>query len=163
MTINNELLEKLQKQFAFELESGYIYLDYAGYAADRDMNGISHFFIEQAKEEYEHAMKFFDYLNEIGHRVEFPVINGSKAEFETFTELFEAALAHEKEVTRRIHELMDIAVANKDYPTMDFLNWFITEQREEEDSFNGLVAKFKGINEKFQGLYLLDKELSYRE
>lgn len=163
MKINTELLNKLKAQYNFELESGYLYLAYAGYCQDKNMGGFAHFFIEQAKEEYTHAMMFFDYIYEMDETADFTAIAGATVEEQTFTELFQSALDHEKEVTRRIYDMVDLATEQKDYATLDFLKWFVTEQREEEDSFTGVVETLKGINENFQGLYLLNKELGMRQ
>lgn len=157
-----ELLKDLNDQFNFELLSGYFYVGMAAYCTDRNMNGFAHFFNEQAKEEYFHAMKFYDYIFDMDGRVSMQAIPEPQNEFESFKAVFEAALDHEKQVTARIRKLVSLAVEEDSYDTVQFLNWFLEEQREEENTMKDIIFKLEGIKDNFQGLYMLDKELAAR-
>jgi len=159
---SKELLNALNDQFNFELLSGYYYMGMAGYCTDRNMNGFAHFFIEQAKEEYMHAMKFYDYIFDMDGRVMMQAIPEPKNEFDSYLAVFEEALAHEEEVTSRIRALVKMAVEESSFDTMQFLNWFLEEQREEENTMKDIIFKLEGIKDNFQGLYMLDKELGAR-
>ncbi|HEY4543114.1 MAG TPA: ferritin, partial [Tissierellaceae bacterium] len=127
-----------------------------------NMNGFAHFFIEQAKEEYMHAMKFYDYIFDMDGRVMMQAIPEPKNEFDSYLAVFEEALAHEEEVTSRIRALVKMAVEESSFDTMQFLNWFLEEQREEENTMKDIIFKLEGIKDNFQGLYMLDKELGAR-
>ena len=157
-----KLLKELNDQFNFELLSGYYYMGMAAYCSDEDMNGFAHFLIEQAKEEYEHAMKFYDFIYDMDGRVMTQAMDEPKNEYDSFLEVFEAALGHEKIVTEKINKLMDLAIEEKSYATMQFLQWFIEEQVEEENTMKDIIVKLERFQDKSHGLYMLDKELGAR-
>ncbi|MDR7857687.1 ferritin [Tissierella sp.] len=159
---SEKLLKGLNDQFNFELLSGYYYMAMAAYCSNENMNGFAHFLIEQGKEEYEHAMKFYGFINDMDGRVIAQAMSEPKNDYKSFLEVFETALHHEKLVTSRINNLLDIATEEKCYPTIQFLQWFVEEQLEEENSIKDIIFKLKGIKDNFQGLYLLDKELGAR-
>ena len=159
---SEKLLKELNNQFNFELLSGYYYMGMAGYCSDEDMNGFAHFLIEQAKEEYEHAMKFYDFIYDMDGRIMAQAMEEPKNEYDSFLEVFEAALSHEELVTSKINKLMDLAIEEKSYATMQFLQWFIEEQVEEENSMKDIIVKLERLQDKAHGLYMLDKELGSR-
>ena len=159
---SEKLLNALNDQFNLELLSGYYYMAMASYCSSENMNGFSHFLHEQSKEEYEHAMKFYEFLNDIDGRVKMQAMSEPKNDYNSFLEVFQEALAHEELVTSKIHALLDLAKEENDYPTMQFLQWFVAEQVEEEASMKDIIFKLEGIDGKFTGLYLLDKELGKR-
>ena len=159
---SEQLLNALNDQFNFELLSGYYYMAMASYCESEDMKGFAHFMTEQAKEEYEHAMKFYEFINDIDGRVKMQAISEPKNDYNSFLEVFQEALSHEKLVTSKINDLLDIAMKEKDYPTLQFLQWFVAEQVEEEATMRDIVAKLEKIEGKFNILYQLDKELGRR-
>lgn len=159
---SEKLLNALNDQFNFELLSGYYYMGMASYCEAEDMEGFAHFLHEQSKEEYEHAMKFYEFINDIDSRTRMQAIDEPKNDFESFLEVFEDALAHEELVTSKINDLLDMAIEEKDYPTMQFLQWFVEEQVEEEASMKDIISKLKRIDGKWQGLYQLDRALGQR-
>jgi len=159
---SEKLLKALNDQFNFELASGYAYMAMAGYCSDRNMNGFAHFFIEQAKEEYGHAMKFYGFIYDMDGRVRAQTMEEPKNDYDSFLEVFKAALHHEELVTSKINNILDMAMEEKSYPTIQFLQWFVEEQLEEENSMKDVIFKLEGIKDNFQGLYLLDKELGAR-
>jgi len=160
------LSEKLNKaindQINFEMESENIYLAMQAYCKSIDLDGFTNFFDAQVKEERFHTMKFFDYVNQVGGRVEIGAIKGPKNDFNSLLDIFELAYAHEKVVTKKIYAIMDLAMDEKDHATMSFLQWFIDEQVEEEDTFSTLVSKLKRSKNNETAIYMLDKELEQR-
>lgn len=159
---SEKLLNALNDQFNFELLSGYYYLAMAGYSKAENYNGIAHFLVEQAKEEYEHAMKFYDFINDMDGRIEAQAMPAPKNDYTSFLEVFTEALNHEKLVTSKINNLLEMAIEEKSYPTIEFLQWFIEEQLEEENSMKDIIFKLEGIKDSFIGLQMLDKELGQR-
>ncbi len=160
---SEKLIKELNNQFNFELLSGYYYMGMAAYCSDQNMNGFAHFLIEQAKEEYEHAMKFYDFIYDMDGRVTTQAIPEPKNDFDSFVEVFETALGHEKEVTARINNLLDIAMAEKSYPTVQFLQWFVEEQIEEENTMKDIIFKLGKMENHPQGLFMLDSQLGLRQ
>lgn len=159
---SERLLKELNDQFNFELLSGYYYLAMSAYCKAENMNGFSHFLVEQAKEEYSHAMKFYSFINDMDGKVETQAIPQPKNDFSSFLEVFETALHHEKLVTSRIYNLLDLAKEENCYATIEFLQWFVEEQLEEENSMKDIIFVLENIGSSFQGLYLFDKELGQR-
>jgi ferritin len=116
-----KLLNALNDQFNFELLSGYYYMEMAAYCSAENMNGFAHFLIEQSKEEYEHAMKFYEFINDMDGRVKTQAMKEPKSDYNSFLEVFETALSHEKLVTSKIENLLDMAKEENNYQTMQFL------------------------------------------
>ncbi|MBU5256272.1 ferritin [Tissierella praeacuta] len=160
---SEKLLKELNDQFNFEISSAYYYMGMAAYCSDKNMNGFANFFVAQAKEEYSHAMKFYEFIYDMDGRVRTQAIAEPKNDYNSFLEVFEEALKHEKLVTSKIHKLLEIAEEEKSYPTIQFLQWFVEEQLEEENSMKDIIFNLEGIKDNFQGLYLLDKELGARQ
>lgn len=156
------LREELRTQMVFELESAYIYLGMAAWLKNNNWNGFSTFMTEQAHEEYDHTMRFYDYLMDIGEEVYFDQLNAPKKDYKSVAEVFEEALKHEKVVTSNIHSLYKRAKEENDFATQKFLDWFITEQVEEEATFDEITHVLKNIKDSYTGLYLYDKELGQR-
>ena len=161
--INRKVEEAINEQINAELYSAYIYLSMASWFDSMNLGGMAHWMNLQAKEEVEHALKFADFLMERGGRVIYKAIEGPETEWPSPLEAFRAAYDHEKYVTRRINDLMDIAIAEKDYASQVFLQWFITEQVEEEASASEIVGRLEMIGDGKQGLLMIEKELAGRE
>ncbi|MDT8715644.1 ferritin [Clostridium sp. 19966] len=160
--LSRRLLDALNDQVNYELYSEYVYLAMASYCQSEDLNGLANFFKVQVQEERFHAMKFFDYINQMGGRVFLEGIHQPSNEFENILDVFEKALEHEKTVTKRIYNLSDIALEEKEHATMSLLKWFIDEQVEEEDTFNNIIKKLRRVKDNPAGLYMLDDELATR-
>ena len=160
--MSNELSKKLNEQLNFEMESAYIYMAMASYMDAQGMSGFDHFFVQQAKEELEHAKDFYDFLQETDCVPEYEAIPKPPKEFGNFTDTFRAAYEHEQEVTNRIKAIYKDAIEVDCLDTQEFLNKFIAEQREEEDTFRGIVERLERINESWNGLYIFDRELGQR-
>lgn len=160
--MESKLIKKINEQYNFEISSGYIYYSMANYMKDKGMDGFAHFFNKQAEEEFVHAEKLRKFLFEIGVRPELEGIEKPQVEFGNFTETFKAAYEHEQEVTRRINELVDLAVEENDHRVTSLLQWYVDEQVEEEDNFRGIIERLERIDENWAGLYIFDGELGRR-
>ena len=158
----SDLEAALNEQMNFELLSAHYYFAMAGYCKEEDLDGFAHFFWQQAEEEKFHAEKFFTFINEIGGRAEFGQIDKPQNEFESITEVVETALEHEKKVTQRINELMDLAQEENEYAVINFLNWFVEEQVEEEDTMQGILNKLNRFGANSNGLFRLDTKMAER-
>ena len=158
--MDKKMVEAINTQLNFEIESAHVYLAMQNYFAAKALKGFEHWFQVQFREELEHAQKFMNYLNERGERVEVRGFENPQNEFESVLQVLEISLNHEKEVTRRINNLMKMAIELSDYATISLLNWYIDEQVEEEANFSELIDKVKMISN--NGLFMLDKELRKR-
>jgi len=145
-----------------EMYSGYLYLSMAAHFESENLPGFSHWMTMQAEEELEHAMKFFNFLNEIGERVELDTIEKPDTEFDDPIKVFEQVLEHEKYVTSRIHLLYDLAVEKNAYPTQMFLQWFVNEQVEEEANATAILEMLKIGGAKGNALLMIDRQLAAR-
>lgn len=158
----SKLYDALNEQFNLEVESAYIYMTMAAYVDDKGMSGFNHFLVEQAKEEMEHAKDFYDFLMEMDQKPSYTGIPAPKAEYKNFTDVFSQALDHEKLVTRSIKDIYKLAIEEGCLDTQQFLDKYIEEQREEEDTFRTIVERLERINESWNGLYIYDRELGQR-
>ena len=160
--ISEHLAKKINYQINREIYSGYLYLGMAAYADFIGLKGFSNWFKHQFKEEMEHSDKMCDYLNSQGIRVIMEAIESPPQDFSSAPELFEKTLAHEKNVTKLIHELVDIAKQDNDKEAEDFLGWFVREQMEEEATPAGIISKIDQAGRDAEGIAKVDKELTNR-
>jgi ferritin len=154
--------EALNYQLNRELYSGYLYLAMAAYFDDQDLPGFANWMRIQAQEELSHAMKFYDYLVRRGGRAVMDAIEAPENEWESAVAVFEQVYQHEQMVTGLIHKLVDLALELSDHATNNFLQWFVAEQVEEEESSSGVLHKVKMASQSRSGLYMLDQELGQR-
>ncbi|SFM94884.1 ferritin [Thermodesulforhabdus norvegica] len=159
--ISEKMGKALNEQLKWELYSGYLYLSMATYFKDRGLDGFARWMEVQALEELSHAMKFYSYLNERGFKVDLQPIDGPPTTWDSPVAVFEHVLEHEQHVTKRIHDLVDLAIEERDHGTNNFLQWFVGEQVEEEASAAEVLNKVKLVQDG-GGLYLLDRELGQR-
>jgi len=160
--MDKKLLQEMNLQINKEMYSGYLYLSMAAHFESENLPGFSHWMTMQAEEELEHAMKFFNFLNEIGERVELDAIEKPDTEFDDPIKVFEQVLEHEKYVTSRIHLLYNLAVEINDYPTQMFLQWFVNEQVEEEANATAILEMLKIGGAKGNALLMIDRQLAAR-
>lgn len=160
--LNQQIQDALNEQIKNELYSAYLYLSMAAYCESVNMPGMAHWMRMQELEERMHALKMFDFVNERGGRVVLQAIDQPPAEFKSLLDVFEKTLAHEQKVTAMINDLYALAVQEKDYASQIFLQWFVTEQVEEEDSVGQVIETLKMIGDSRQGLLMLDRELGGR-
>ena len=154
------MLKALNDQFAAEMYSSYLYLSMASDFASKGLGGFANWMRVQSQEENVHAMMFFDFILERGGKVIPDALEKPPSAWDSPSAAFAAALSHEKYITGRINDLADLAIQSKDHATNAFLQWFITEQVEEESSARDVLDKLNIA----QGgmLYSLDKELGLR-
>lgn len=152
----------LNRQLNRELYSSYLYLAMSAYYDSVNLPGFSSWLRTQAKEELAHAMKFYDYLSDAGGRPVMDTIEAPPKEWPGPKEAFAEVVDHEKAVTGMIWALMDLAKAEKDHATAIFLQWFVTEQVEEEKSTGAVIAQLEAVGGSVGALYGLDHHLSSR-
>lgn len=160
--LNDKVRQALNDQFNAEFYSAYLYLAMAAYCQAAELPGFSHWFRIQVQEELVHATKFYDFLHERGGRVELAAVAKPPAEWPSPGAAFEDAYKHEQYITGRIHDLVALARAEKDFAADAFLQWFVTEQVEEEASVTEVLRKLRVAGAQGPGLYVLDRELGAR-
>lgn len=160
---NSKMLEALNVQINKELYSAYLYLGMSSYFERVNLKGFAHWMQLQAKEEHTHAMKMYNFIHEVGGEVHLLSIEEPKQDWRSPLEIFKAAYEHEQKVTKMIHDLVALAIETKDYAANTFLQWFVTEQVEEEASASEIVQKLEFIGDVKPALLFLDAELGKRE
>lgn len=152
----------INEQINKEFYSAYLYLDISNYFADQDLDGFANWYKIQAQEERDHVMLFIEYMHNNNESVTLETIQKPQVPFNSPLDPLEVGADHERYVTGLIHNLYDAAYSVKDFRTMQFLDWFIKEQGEEEKNADGLVKKYKLFGNDPKSLYLLNQELAAR-
>lgn len=160
--LSKEMVQALNKQLNNEIYSAYLYLSMSSFTTFIGLKGAANWFMVQYQEEMTHAMKFYDYINSQGEHAQLDAIAAPPAEFGTLLSMFEQTLKHEQFITRCINDLMDQAVQEKDHATQIFLQWFVTEQIEEEGNDNDIIAKLRLVGDSAHGLMMVDRDLAAR-
>lgn len=160
--MNKRMEDALNEQVNAEMFSSYLYLSMSAYFADMNLNGFANWMRVQAQEELAHAMKFFDYINERGGRIELKVIEQPRKEWGSVIEAMEETYKHEQLVTSLINNLVNVAIEEKDHASNNFLQWFVSEQVEEEAHASELLSELKMIEGKGPALFMIDRELKTR-
>src|SRR5919202_5071250 len=155
--------DAMNEQIKNEFFSAYQYLSMAAYCESENLPGFAQWMRAQSQEETEHAMKFYDFILDRNGRVVLQGIEKPVVEFGSPLDVFERALEHEKKVTAMINDLYALAVRENDYASQTFLQWFVTEQVEEEKNAGDVVQTLKMIGDSSEALFLLDRELGQRE
>lgn len=163
MELKKELLDALNEQMGKEMFSAYLYMAASADCKVKGWNGSAHWFSAQAQEELAHARKLYEYILDRGQRPVFGQLDKPQESWGSLKEAFAAAMEHEKFISASILDLVKQARKADDTATEIFLQWFVTEQIEEEASVDEILTKFNQISETGNGLYLLDKELGARE
>lgn len=161
--LNERLVNLLNFQINKEIESAYLYLDFANYFAERGLTGFEHWYRVQAQEELEHADKFINYLHDENERVKLKTVDKLECHCTKDMDVLEHGLKHEMYVTKLINDLYSEAENLYDYRTLRFLDWFINEQAEEEKNANELITMYENFAKDGTGLYQLDRELAGRK
>lgn len=161
--MDKEILEALNKQLNQELQNAYLYLAMAAYFDNLGLKGFSNYFKVQAREELEHALKFYEYINSRGEKVELYDIPLVKKRWDNILEAIRDFYTAEKNNTQRIWSLVDIARRQGDKATESFLQWFVNEQVEEEEQAMDLLSKMELIRDNIAALLTLDRVLSERK
>ena len=160
--LSDKMQTALNSQLNAELYSGYLYLAMNAYFKSINLDGFANWMYYQAQEELTHGMKFYDFINQRGGRVALESIEAPPAQWDSPLAAFEATLAHEQKVTGLINDLVEVAVDERDHATQIFLQWFVSEQVEEEESVGGVLEQLKLMGEAKGGLFMIDRELAKR-
>lgn len=160
--LKKKVLKALKHQINEEMYSGYLYLSMESYFHSISLAGFASWMRVQAQEELSHAMKLYDFVHERGGRVFLEAINQPDSKWENPLAVFEQVMVHEEKVTALINELMDLVSAEQDHATKIFLQWFVSEQVEEEASVGDVLNKLRLIQNDSSGLFMLDAELAKR-
>ncbi|MBN2127106.1 MAG: ferritin [Candidatus Diapherotrites archaeon] len=163
MEISKEIETAFNKQIQEELFSSYLYFSMQAFFDSVNLTGLAHWMQKQAQEEFKHAMKFYNHINERAGRVEIPELKKPQKEWNSALEAFKDAYKHEKYITEKIHELVALSRKEKDYSAEVFLHWFVEEQIEEEDSARNIMEKLELIKDNPNALFMLDAQLAKRE
>ncbi len=161
--ISKKMQKALCAQMAREFESGYIYLGMAGKATEMNLKGSAAWLEIQEAEERSHGMKFYQYLKDQGASFSFETIAAAPTAYGSLLDIFEKVLVHEKKVTRWIYDLVELAQSEKDYATLAFLQWFVTEQVEEEASATEIIEQLKMVGDKASAIFMVDHQLGKRK
>jgi ferritin len=160
--LSKKMEEALNEQINAEAYSAYLYLAMAAYFESENLPGFANWMRIQVQEETIHAMKFFDFVNERRGRVVLETIEQPAKEWKSPLAAFEASFEHEQMITGRISDLVNLAVEEKDHATNAFLQWFVTEQVEEETSVDRVVQMLKMADKAPGAVFMIDRELGRR-
>ncbi len=160
--VNEKIQKALNDQINAELHSSYLYLSMEAYFQSLSLEGCAHWMRIQAQEELMHGLKIYDYMVLSGSRVLLQAVEGPATTWESPLAAFEAAHKHEQYMTKRCNDLASLAIAEKDHATNNMMQWFVTEQVEEEANVDAIVSKLKLLGRDGPGLYMIDRELAAR-
>lgn len=160
--MDKRVADLINQQVNKEFYSAYLYLDFANYCASKGLDGFANWYRIQAQEERDHAMLFYDYLHHNNVDVVLETIDKPEWNRGEILDLLKIGLAHEEYVTSLINDIYDAAQQVKDFRTVQFLDWFVKEQGEEEANANDLITKMEMFGTDARGLYLLNSELKAR-
>ncbi len=149
----------LNEQIHAEFFSFYLYLSVSAYFTTQHLDGFAHWMTIQSQEEFGHAMKLFNYLNERGGTVELQALDAPQREWASPSAAVEAVLNHEKHISKRINNLVNLANSENDHATTVVLHWYVNEQVEEEATADTLYHQVKMLEDSPHGLLMLDREL----
>ena len=155
--------EALNKQINAEFASAYLYLAMSAYLNEISLIGFANWMRAQYEEEVFHAMKMYDYVLERGGKIKLEAIAAPQQNWKNIIDVFEAVLNHEQQITGAINRLVSLAIVEQDHATVNFLQWFVDEQVEEEASVSELLAQLKLVGGQGSGLFMLDREAAQRK
>lgn len=145
-----------------EFYSSYLYLSMSAYFESNNLNGFANWMKLQSAEEYMHAQKFYTYILQKGGKVSLQAIRQPETDWSSTVDVFEKTYEHEQSITKRIDELANLAMEVRDHASMNFLQWFVNEQVEEEATVVKIIEDLKMVADNRSGLFLLDRELGTR-
>jgi len=160
--ISKSMEKALNEQINAEMYSAYLYLSMESYFRSLDLSGFASWMRVQVQEEMVHAMKIYDFVDARGGRILLKSIAAPETEWKSPPAVFEATYKHEQKVTGLIHDLVSLAIKEKDHATNTFLQWFVNEQVEEESSADKVVKQMKMMGDAPGGMFMLDRELGQR-
>ena len=161
--LSEKMRDALNGQLNAELYSSYLYLSMNSYFRSINLDGFANWMYYQAQEELTHAMKFYDFINQRGGRVNLLQVEAPPVQWDSPLAVFQATLEHEQKVTGLINELVELALKEHDHASNIFLQWFVSEQVEEEESVGGVLEQLKLTGKAEGGLFMIDRELAKRK
>lgn len=161
--ISNEIEDALNEQMNKEFYSAYLYLAMSAYCNTIGLPGFAQWMRNQYEEEILHVTKMYDYILDQGGKINLKQVDQPPQEYGTPLEVFEKTLEHEQFITGSIHNLMGMAVDERDYATQTFLQWYVTEQVEEESNVNDVIAPLRMVGNDKGGLMMIDQQLAQRK
>lgn len=159
--MSENVLDLLNEQMNFEYESAYIYKAMSAYTDDLDLDGFTSWLDIQVEEEILHGEGMRKFLQSVGYKPHYAAISEPKADYSSVTDVIKSALEHEKEVTRRITHIADVA-RDSDHRVFSFIQWYIDEQVEEEENFTKMLTRLERVGDDWHSVYMLDNELGKR-
>jgi ferritin len=159
-SITDKIQNHLNNQILMEGDSSQFYLSMASWADTEGYSGVAEFLYRQSDEEKEHMLKLIRFVNERGGKSVIPGITKPQENFNSLTEIFNLLLEHEIKITKSINNIVDACLKEKDYTTYNFMQWYVTEQIEEEATAKSILDRIKLTGEKAGGLYLFDKDIN---
>ena len=157
--VSEKLEKSLNQQVKLESNASALYLSMASWCEKKKLNGAASFYYAQSEEERQHMLKVFKYINEMGGHAKVASVDQVDIEFENIRQVVQRSLESEKMVTASVHQLCELAREVKDYGTLNFLQFYVDEQREEEVLFSNILDRIELIGMEGQGMYYIDKEL----
>ncbi len=161
--LKDKVQKALNDQINMELFSSYTYLSMSAFFESINYEGFANWMKKQSEEEYSHAIKFFDYVHDRDGKITLTKLDSPKTEWNSVLDVFGDTLKHEQAVTASINSLVELSSAEKDHATFNFLQWFVSEQVEEEASVTKIIERLRMIGDNTNGLLFLDRELGKRE
>jgi ferritin len=162
MMIKQKVLDALNKQLNQELYASYVYLAMSAHFESASLTGFAKWMRAQSVEEYQHAMKIFDFIHQVDGKIELFKIDVPKSNWNSAQQIFQEVYDQEKSVTSSIYDIVDLSIAQRDHATTTFLQWFVNEQVEEESSALKILDRLNLIGDNKNGLIMLDHELGSR-
>lgn len=157
--LSSTIQEKLQNQIQKEASSSHLYLAMACWADVKGFSGVAKFLYDQSDEERMHMLKLVKFINERGGHATVPALESPKKEFDSLMAVFKSILEHEIKVTESINDIITACLKENDHSTNNFMQWYVTEQLEEEQMARSIIDKLEMIGSDTSSLYLFDKEL----
>ena len=161
--LSKKMNEALNKQINHEFYSEYYYMAMSAYCESIDLPGFASWMMAQAREEHEHAMRFYNYILSRDGQVTLDKIDKPRQAYKSILDMFEHVLKHEQFVTKTITDLYELAIKENDYPSQVELQWFIREQVEEEKTAKDIIQQLKWVGDKSTALFMLDQKMAGRD
>lgn len=158
--IKDNILLLLNDQIELEAFSSVNYMAMSAWLDSEGYSGAAKFMVNQAQEEWQHMWRVFNYITEANGRAIVPAIPKPQEEFDSFQNIFKMALEHEQKVTAAVHNIVFESQSSRDFTTFNFMQWYVSEQLEEEAVFSGILDKIAMLEKEGGGFYLLDRELA---
>ena len=158
--LSDKMLAQLNKQTNLEHYSANLYLAMSSWCSFKGYEGAAAFLYKHSQEEMEHMKKLFNYIRKTGGKGSIGTIESPPSDYESIVDVFKKTLEHEKLVTKAINNLAQVAMEEQDYSTFNFLQWYVSEQHEEEWLFQSIVNKIEIIGVEGKGIFLIDQELA---